>query len=191
MSFLEKYDKEFAPKLATRAGTFRRIFEELEKKNKDFYTVVETGCARIKGNFTGDGMSTVLFDAFINYYDGKVYSVDINDEHCKVARSLVSNKTEVICDNSLHFLAEFSEKQSIDLLYLDSFDIKFAKPHESALHHLKEFVAVFASLQPGTVIAIDDNEKNPVSGKGMYVAEFLEDLGYEKFIDEYQIGWIL
>lgn len=190
MSFLKHYDKKYAGMLANRAKTFRKIFEILEQRNKDFYLIVETGCVRTKNNFVGDGMSTVLFDEFVNFYSGLVLSVDINEKHCKFARSLVSKKTEIFCDDSVKFLWGLEPTTSIDLLYLDSFDINTSDPHPSMLHHMKEFCAAVRKLNKGTLIVVDDyfNEK---SGKGVYIADFMKNLGYERFINDYQIGWVL
>lgn len=190
MSFLEKFDKEFAPKLATRSKTFRRIFKELERKNKKFYLIVETGCARTAHGFAGDGMSTILFDAFVNFYDGAVTSVDIDKEHCKIADGLTSDKTSITCCDSVQFLNTYEWISKVDLLYLDSLDIDFNNPHNSAKHHMNEFNAVKGRLNYGTILAVDDH-KNDNAGKGMYIAKYMKDLGYKRFIDDYQIGWIL
>jgi len=190
MSFLELFDKKFSKKLVGRAKTFRKTFELLQLKNKSYYHIVETGCARIADSFAGDGMSTVLFDEFVNYYEGSVVSVDINKAHCNLARSITSNKTEVHCEDSVSFLWRYDPPIPIDLLYLDSFDINFSKPHPAMLHHLKELCAIIKHLKEGTMIVVDDMQ-NETSGKGVYIAEFLRDLGYKRFIDGYQIGWIL
>jgi len=190
MSFVRYFDEKFSSKLDRRAQTFRKIFEELEKKKREYYLIVETGCARLADNFAGDGMSTILFDEFVNYYDGRVVSIDINDSHCMTARTLTSKKTTVYCEDSVSFLWKYDPPIPIDLLYLDSFDINFSKPHPAMLHHLKEFCAIRNHLKEGTIVAIDDNQ-NKKSGKGVYIADFLDNVGYKKFINEYQIGWIL
>ena len=189
MSFLDKFDKEFAPKLARRAKTFRRMFDELENRIDDYPYIIETGCARSTNGWAGDGMSTLLFDAFVNYYNGNVVSVDIDKKACDNANKLTSDKTVVHCMDSVKFLWKNDHTRSVNLLYLDSFDINFNKPHQSAMHHMKEFTAILPWLDPGTIIAVDD--QNGKVGKGMYIAEFLEGLGYKRFIDDYQIGWIL
>jgi hypothetical protein len=172
-----------------RAKTFRKLFELLEEKNKDYYLILETGCSRAKNAYSGDGMSTVLFDEFVNFYDGQVISVDISEVNCNLARSLVSDKTKIFCDDSIKFLWGLNPPTDIDLLYLDSFDINFNKPHPAMLHHLKELCAIAGKLKKGTIIAVDDNIEK--SGKGGYIVDFMENLGYKKVIDGYQIGWVL
>jgi hypothetical protein len=190
MSFLQYFDKKFAKKLDKRANTFRKIFEVLESKKKEHYLIVETGCARLQDNFSGDGMSTVLFDEFVNYHDGLVVSIDINASHCNFARSVTSKKTKVYCEDSVEFLWKYDPPMPVDLLYLDSFDINFSKPHPSMLHHLMEFCAVQNCLKEGSLVVVDDNQGKS-SGKGIYIAQLLERVGYERFINGYQIGWIL
>ena len=187
--FLEYFDNNYSNKLSKRSKTFRKLFELLEEKNKESYLIVETGCARGTNNYDGDGMSTVLFDKFINFHNGLVISVDIDEAHCNLARSLVSEQTEVYCSDSVKFLWNFNYFPPIDLLYLDSFDINFNRPHLSMLHHMKELCAIIGKLEKGAIIAIDDN--TPKSGKGNYIADFMKDLGYKKIINEYQIAWIL
>jgi len=187
--FLDYFDKTYFGKLDKRAKTFRKLFELMEEKNKDYYLIVETGCSRTENNYKGDGMSTVLFDEFVNFYDGKVISVDINKTHCDFARPLVSSKTEIFCADSVKFLWRLNPQTEIDLLYLDSFDINFNKPHLSMLHHIKELCAIIGRLKNGTIIAIDDNIEK--AGKGGYIADFMENLGYKKIINGYQIGWVL
>jgi hypothetical protein len=187
--FLEYFDRNYSNKLGTRLKTFRRLFELLEEKKEDFYCIVETGCARGNNNYCGDGMSTVLFDRFVNFYDGVVISVDIDESHCNLARSLVSKKTEIYCGDSVKFLWGFNKQVNINLLYLDSFDINFNQPHPSMLHHFKELCAIIGNLHKGAIIAVDDNTKK--FGKGGYITDFMKDLGNEKIIDEYQIAWVL
>lgn len=190
MSFLKHFDNTYSKKLHERAHTFRKIFEILENKHKEFYYIIETGCTRRENNFVGDGMSTVLFDSFVNYYDGLVESVDIDKKHCNLANNITSEKTKVTCNDSVKFLWDLVPKFNIDLLYLDSFDIELNKPHPSMLHHMKEFCAVINKLNKGTLIVIDDHF-NEESGKGVYISNFMKNLGHKRFIDGYQIGWIL
>ena len=187
--FLKYFDDNYTSKLGKRTKTFRKVFELLEEKNKDSYFIIETGCARIKDNYNGDGMSTILFDKFINFYNGNVVSIDINQGHCNFAKSLVSDKTNVVCSDSVKFLWKFNSKVTIDLVYLDSLDIDFNNAHPSMLHHLNELCAVISKLSKGSMIVVDDNLSK--SGKGGYIAKFMSCLGYKKFIDDYQIGWIL
>lgn len=187
--FVDYYDKKYANRMGHRKHSFRKIFELLESKQKNFYTIVETGCARIKDNFLGDGMSTVLFDEFVNFYDGIVFSVDKDKNHCNLANSLTSDKTIVHHSDSVAFLWNLHIDRDIDLIYLDSYDINFNKPHPSMLHHLKEFCAVLPKLKSGCVVAIDDNKAN--CGKGYYIKEFMQNINKKPVIDDYQLIYVL
>ena len=65
------------------------MFEELDKMDKQDYTIVETGCMRADHGdlaFGDDGASTYIFDDFINYYDGQVISVDICQDNVDYAK---------------------------------------------------------------------------------------------------------
>jgi len=68
------YQKNFYSKLGIRKNTFDTLFKLLENKHKLFYNIIETGTSRSGiNNIAGDGASTFLFDAFVNYYDGFSY----------------------------------------------------------------------------------------------------------------------
>jgi len=190
--FVNYYDKKYANKMGPRRQTFRKIFKLLESKQKNFYVIVETGCARTRDNFLGDGMSTVLFDEFVNFYDGAVFSVDKEKGHCDLANSLTSNKTTVNHSDSVPFLWNLCVDNDIDLVYLDSYDIDFNNSqiqHLSMLHHLKEFCAILPKLKEGAIIAIDDNRKD--GGKGHYVRDFMNSINKKPIINDVQLIYIL
>ena len=172
--------------LGKRANGFQCMWDALKAMKKDSYLIVETGTTRIPNNWEGDGQSTRIWEMFANESNGKVFSVDICPRACEVARSLVlSDDVTIVCGDSVNFLHTFSRKGDIDLLYLDSYDIDFNNPHTSSFHHIKELTAVFSSLSPSCIIAVDDNI--PGAGKGKYVREFLETVGYRAIYDGYQI----
>ncbi|MEI6740809.1 MAG: hypothetical protein WCK74_10930 [Gemmatimonadaceae bacterium] len=193
-SFLPRFDTEFFPRLSERGPTFRLMFEFLEMRHQGPYLIVETGTARQPGNWL-DGQSTVLFDQFVQLHGGSVYSVDINAEACAAARTITSPQTHVVCNDSVRFLWDFCKGgRPIDLLYLDSYDLNVQDPFPSAFHHVKELTACIASLQRGTLIAIDDNLLQPDGrrvGKGMLVSQFLQEIGASRLMDSHQTLWML
>jgi len=200
--FKEKYyDKLLTPNdgnpIRNRADSFLKIFEFLESKNKEFYTIIETGCMRAAFGhlcFGDDGCSTYLFDEFINHYDGQVLSVDISEDNCQHAKKMVSSKTEITTSDSIKFLWNLNIEENIDFVYLDSFDVEINDPTPSQLHHLKELCALINKLSKGTLIVIDDHDAfftNGKIGKSQYVNKFMEDIGAKKYFEGYQIGWIL
>jgi len=206
MKFSTIFKEDYYNKLLTplkgnpirnRADSFLKIFELLESKNKNYYTIIETGCMRSdfgKLCFGDDGCSTFLFDKFVNFYDGKVISVDISEKNCNFARKLVSPKTEIFNSDSVNFLWNLDISQDIDFVYLDSFDIEINNPIPSQLHHLKELCALINKLKKGCILVVDDNDPfftNGSIGKSNYIKDFMENISSKKIFDNYQIGWIL
>lgn len=183
----EIYKRKYAHKMGNRKKTFKQIFNLLEAMNKDYYVIMETGSCRIADNYVGDGMSTLLFDSFVSYFDGEVISVDSDKKTVEFARNLVGPKTKVYHDDSVRFLHNF--ERAVDLLYLDSYDLNEKKPHDSALHHMKEFSAAANIILPGTIIAVDDH-KSETASKGMYISNYMENIGIKRVVDGYQIAWI-
>jgi len=181
--FLQHFDKEIYPKLARRADTTRKIFERLNDK-KDAL-IVETGCIRQKDNWEWDGQSTLVWDAYVNFNGGRVFSVDLDPVAVTLARGSVSDKTTVTLGDSIKFLWDFPEKDQIDLIYFDTLD---AHLPESPKHHLFEFIQVWSSLKKGCIIAVDD-VLEPHRGKHVLIAHFLHEMGYQPFADGYQLAW--
>ena len=135
-------------------NTFKCALESLTKNNeKSFFTIVETGCSAKCGV-----KSTKLWDDFVNYFDGEVFSVDLDKQCVDEANKLTSNKTKIVCDNSLNFLNNFNKP--IDLLYLDSFNVDWSNPNPSAEHHLKEFNLIKYNLHKNSIVIIDDTPKD-------------------------------
>jgi hypothetical protein len=170
-------------RLGQRKEGFQCIWDLLTKNKVS--CIVETGTCRTADNWEGDGQSTRIWDMYLQQYPGICYSVDIDANACATARELVSDSCRIVCADSIKWLADFPTKNAIDFLYLDSHDIAWENPHPSSLHHLKELTACFAELPKKCIIAIDDN--TPLSGKGKYVREFLEGLGWTCVFDGYQI----
>lgn len=198
--FLATFDEHFAPLLECRAASFRVLFEEMERRATLGHTlqIVETGCARQRGNWAGDGQSTVLFDAFVRRYPScRLDSFDINPESCDIARQLVQERENVRihCKDAVRGLWSYPRCSSavhirpiaprIDVLYLDSFDVDFSNPLPSALHHLKELAAAMGKLAPSAIVVVDDNLEG--RGKGTFVREMLDTIGGQCCFDGYQL----
>src|SRR6056300_341831 len=92
--FINNYLNQMYNNLTIRRDSFLYIFVYLIKKNKKFYNIIETGCTRKTTDFD-DGMSSILFDRFINFYDGHLTTIDISLENCKLCSENVSNKTTI------------------------------------------------------------------------------------------------
>ncbi len=194
MSFLERFDADFGEKLERRTEGFRIIFQLLEQMQTERYLILETGMLRQVDNWIGDGQSTKLFDAFVNFHDGAVFSVDIDPNAISITRPIVSFRTHCICSDSVKFLNDFGrmiDRQSgFDLIYLDSFDLDLGNPDPSTFHHIKELLAI-GSLKHGSLFVVDDNfniDSKPV-GKGRMVDEYFSNIGVKRVYDGYQKIW--
>ena len=177
--------------LAQRLSTFRKMFRYLD--NIDSPVIIETGISRMINNYTGDGHSTLLFDEYLHFFkkSGKLITIDIDKNKCNFTAPLLSDKSTIICSDSVISLYTLSQDASfpkIDLLYLDSYDVDWDNPHPSALHHFKELLAVFPKLKPGTLIVVDDHDNG--RGKGKYIADYMSNINKTPYFNEYQIGWI-
>ena len=206
MTYSKRFSSRFFAKLLQPAGTnpvrdratsFSLIFELLDQKVEKDFLIVETGCMRKDHGqlaFGDDGASTYIFDDFINYYDGKVLSVDICQDNVDYANELTTDKTTAYCQDSVDFLWNLPKKQ-IDFLYLDSYDILRENPHPSQLHHVKEMCAVIDKLGKGSIVCIDDHNAfftgDGKIAKGTYVKDFMDDIGMTPIHEGYQIVWVM
>lgn len=211
---MEFYNK-IRNQLEHRIEGFDFIFNYLKKIKNPI--IVETGCARGENNYSGDGESSLLFDAYINEYGGEFFTVDISEisyNYCK--SKLKSPRSSVALSDSISYLKKLNYEfelndKKIDFLYLDSFDA----PHydnkiveNSARHHLYELLSIFPSLKKNCLIGVDDNwleiskkivmgnsnyivenETFRVSGKGMYIAEYMSLIGNSPCFSGYQVFW--
>jgi len=212
MTFSEIFKKEYYDLFITpskpnpirdRSKSFLKVFEELEKKEEKDFLIVETGCMRSPSgqfSFGDDGSSTYMWDKFVNYYDGKVLSVDIDPVSVSNCDNVTSDKTQVFCSDSVRFLWDIPAEIKIDFLYLDSFDFEPEEPFPSQIHHMKELCAVLKNIHSDSIIVVDDNlneeqfaDINKISkgGKAGFIKDFMSNVDAELLFDAYQIGWKL
>ena len=217
-NFYDWFDN-LSPKLEIRKNSFYKIFKYLDNM-PDPIVIVETGCLRIKNNFS-DGQSTLLFDKYTQYRknNSKVYTVDIDPNATKVCSENVSEHVSIHTGDSIKYLNELSKdfiknKNDVSLFYLDSFDCDWKAPEQSAQHHLKELVSIKKILNKDTLVVVDDSPiigyleqsktKNDafdlikpglvpgptISGKGNLVHEYAVHTGAKMLFSNYQTGWI-
>lgn len=175
----------------TRKESFQIMIQKLKTKINPL--IIETGCVRQINDY-GAGMSTVIFDKYIQDNTGECYSIDINPNNVSLAKSITKN-VKLICSDSVSYLFNMNKQlreigKYIDLLYLDSFDFDHNDPHPSSFHHILELLCVWPSCKSGTIIAVDDNFENG-NGKGKYVKQFMQNIGINPIFDGYQIIWEL
>jgi hypothetical protein len=184
--------KELISKTEQRQESFNIMLHHVE--NIDNPLIVETGCVRMLDDW-GAGYSTVIFDTFINESNkGEFHSVDITPKNVEFATSLVSNKSNIHCEDSVTFLyrnaKQWSDsKRKIDLLYLDSYDYNPEEEHQSSLHHIFEFLAAQKAIGTGTMICVDDNFGD--RGKGLYLKQYFDSIGLTMKFNDYQWIWVI
>jgi hypothetical protein len=190
--FLDHFENKYSRLLDKRYKTFYSMFECLLNQNKPFYNLLETGTIRRDNAHEAEGMSTLLFDEFLNFdgIDGNLVSIDIDRKNVDFSTARTSGKTQVVCGDSVNVLWQLAQDDSdpFDLIYLDSMDLDWNNPAPSSLHHLKEFCAAQNMLKSGCLIVIDDNKSGV--GKGGYVASFMSDIKKDCLFNDYQIGWV-
>jgi predicted O-methyltransferase YrrM len=201
MSFSEIFDRAYGRDLDStwrkRAASFRLVLSEVERTSGRPAVIVETGTVRnADPSHWHEGMSTIIFDHFANHTGATFHSIDINPDHCAIARRHCSARTRIHCGNSVAFLRRLSATaahQRIDLLYLDSRDVDWEAPHESALQALRELEAASPLLRPGSIVLVDDNlaREGRRIGKGTYVGQRLATSGATLLFDGYQVAWRL
>jgi hypothetical protein len=196
--------EEMIARTGARQASFQLMIDHLRTIENPL--IIETGCIRpgdqpwstVENSFKDDGMSTCIFDRYVNEYNGEFHSVDLTPAHVDYAQSMVSKKSQIHCDDSVAFLwtasqALGTDKQYVDLLYLDSFDWTVGNESACMAHHIKELAAISSRLRPGSMIAVDDNYGTPGSrtGKGVYLIEFMESIRIPLLHDGVQCVWKL
>tara|TARA_Y100000768_G_scaffold369284_1_gene334028 strand:- start:2597 stop:3163 length:567 start_codon:yes stop_codon:yes gene_type:complete len=156
MKFLEKYDN----KKNIRFFSFKETLKIC--LNRNFKNIVETGTSRGKIKFFffrkynwKDGMSTIMFAEYAKFMNGKLHTCDISKKNITNAKKFTSNFRNYVnyyIDDSVNFLINF--KETIDLLYLDSFDGH--NKDRASKHQLEEAKASIDKLCPKALILLDD-----------------------------------
>lgn len=212
LKFWEWFDSQAAPKLAMREISFRKTFAYLDMLSGPI-TIVETGCARTRGNWAGDGQSSVLFDTYLAAREpgSGGWAIDLDPQATAVCRELVSDRIQLRTGDSVPTLRDLAVEfrqtgRTIDFLYLDSYDVDWNNPTPSAVHHLKELVSIVPVLRPDTLVMVDDAPSTcrvvgnssgqydlaslpVVGGKGTFVAEYARQVGATMLFSHYQVAW--
>ena len=205
-----------------RGDSLLKIFSVLESDFSPPYNIVETGTTRSidslkeansdldrltdkdieHDRLRDEGGATIIFDEFVNYHDGSVISIDINQSSCDYTNEITSDKTQAIESDSVKYLWQ-NDFSNICLFYLDSYDVDFINPILSNFHHMKELTCISKYLT-NCLVVVDDckfskedcivggacQDINPdIVGKGTMVKNFMENVGAELIYDGYQQAW--
>ena len=185
-----KYLDSRVDKNAKRFETFHEAIRLMNIRN--IKNIVETGtqrCSNFRHSFdrTGDGGGTIIFAHWAKDHSANLYSVDIDKECIEISRrntSYFGNTIRVILDDSVNFLANFSDQ--IDFLYLDSYDYDMNNPDPAQNHCLNEILASENKLHEQSVIMIDDCNIHR-GGKGLLAIEYLKSKGWVLHKNLYQV----
>lgn len=203
MSLVEKFkQQQFFNVLGQRQAGFVQMISHIEENNH-LCNLVETGTARIKGNWSGDGQSTLIWDWLAEQTRLSVTSIDLSAENAAVAAAQTKHVNYIVEDSvsaliRLSMIDEIWCKQknkvigslsNTVLLYLDSFDWNPSLHFESAFHHLAELTAVWNKLPSGCMIVVDDRH-NDTEGKHVLVEKLMSKFNIKPIFSGYQIGWI-
>lgn len=193
MTIREKFESQpWANALSYRKDTVGFMIEHFQKAAALGLTqIIETGTARARGNWQGDGQSTLVWDWLAGEIDdAKVISIDLNPNAVEVAKEQTKNIKFIVGDSITKLAAQTSKTLSkVGLLYLDSMDFEWGRGEVSAQHHLGELLAVWDSLPSGCLIAVDDCH-SPYQGKHTAVAAFMAAKEIPPAFSGYQMGWI-
>jgi hypothetical protein len=207
-TFWTEFEAKDKQLLGIRAITMQEALKRLDALGRPVL-IVETGSARTHA--IGDGQSTFLFEKYLKLGPGgKLITVDLSPDatmFCK--QELDANFSTAFNSDSVQFLHKFAAYkpdgfETIDLLYLDSYDVDMLAPVESALHHIYELVAAKPFLRKDTLILVDDSPENfslctnlagqyqlmaapRTWGKGLYVAEYAKKINAKILAKNYQV----
>ena len=148
-------------------------------------TIVEIGMQRKYNGDVSDGCSTSVFSWFLKEHGGRLYSVDVVNEHIELNKNgltdmnLYSDNIHLICQDGIKFFDNFNEK--IDLLYLDAWDWDGSDEDKqnSEINHLVCFSKAERLLTDNSIIMIDDVKNSETyDGKGKLLIPYLLKNGY-------------
>jgi hypothetical protein len=119
--------------------------------------------------------STLLFDSYVRHFGGRFDSVDLRNLPSDRLRPVVAPSTHLHVGDSVAFLRGLEAEagpRTVDLVYLDSYDLDWADPAPSETHAVAEWEALRHLAGPGTLVLIDDTpfDVNWVSRSDVAVA---------------------
>jgi len=164
--------KEYKKGQFNRWAAFEFIAKELFNKEKPI-KIIETGTLRKDNDWLGYGHSALVWDYILSKKEGTCFSVDIDHEAIKFARTRCSKINFIHCD-SVGYLRG-ANAENLDLLFLDSYDWSIEKHLSSCLHHMTELGTIWDRIPSGCLIAVDDCH-SATEGKHVLVHNFFEKM---------------
>jgi hypothetical protein len=194
-----KHFRYWAAKDHPNLKAFEIVFREL---NGSSAHIIETGTSAWGTD------STRLWDRYVSHFGGSFQSVDIRMEPAKRLGGQVGNNTQLVVSDSIDFLKSLAPYQHIDLFFLDSWDVDWDSPLDSANHGLREFEVIRPKLKAGCILFIDDtpssldwipteywesarnfeNQYGVLPGKGAFILKILcDELDVEFLHHDYSV----
>jgi hypothetical protein len=215
-AFFKPYVELFGEIDISRFEFYKKIIPILVNRNKEIY-VIETG-TMFESSKNKTSFTLIFADLIKNVTGGKLYTVDISQDHidmCKILTKDFSDSIEYIKSDSVTYLKSLSDVEinETDLFILDSYDLYVPDPWPSSIHHLEEFLNIYYRLNDDSILAIDDNfipgtivywnwldangniintdnipVENSVIGKAMLIDKFLSNKNWIRMDDLIHVG---
>ncbi len=83
--------KSLIAKTGERADTFKFALDLATARGVT--NIVETGTARLRNNFEGDGLSTLIFGAYCKEHNIKMYTCDISVDAINTSKCITKDYT--------------------------------------------------------------------------------------------------
>lgn len=164
-----------------------KYWSSLDHPNRKAFEIVISELNGAPANIIETGTSawgtdsTRLWDNYVAHYGGSFQSVDIRSEPAKRLKRQVGKRTRLVVSDSITFLKNDLPDGQIDVFFLDSWDVDWFNPLDSAIHGLNEFHTILPKLNRGSILFVDDT---PTS------QDWLPDMFREstqKFSNEYGV----
>lgn len=167
-----------------RRATFERACSLARERGAKL--IVETGTLRS----WDAGGSTVVWARLAEDLDAAFYTIDVDKTSLYCAAGALGpdlvKRTSFLNDNSVQVLRNLAEgPRRIDLLYLDSLDVRYDLKHQE--HQLQEIQAAAPGLSEKAVVILDDDFDG---GKADRSRPWLEANGWSCIAREYQSVFI-
>lgn len=192
------YFEGVRPHLGSRASSFAYIFDYLDTFEHPV-RIIETGSVCKTDDWSGNGGSTLLFDAYAKYHPGSiVHTIDKDPQVSAACRKLTSEQVKIHTGESITVLKSLADtppedSETIELLYLDSYPVDYDNVVPGASHTLQEYMAASPLVKPETLVVVDDapvsfagfSENGAfrmastprIGGNGKFIAEYSEKVG--------------
>jgi predicted O-methyltransferase YrrM len=171
---------------AMRAKTMRGAAEFILQNAP--MVLVETGSFR---GYETDGNSTRIFGMLAREMGTKLISCEVDPEHIRKAIEHTTHLAQWIDFRQGDAVTMLSQLQgNIGFAYLDSLDHDEQNPGPCQRHQLAELAALYGKLKTPCAVLMDDNVA-PTGGKPALAKLFLEDRGWKKQMEDYQLLYAL